>query len=117
VTLATGIIAVAILALPPASLLGVWAWARRLRRSPRTPSFAIWIAYTFVALGGVVTLVGFVPGVMAILTAPHQPGDASDKARALGEGISEVMNRGALGVVLLWWQSCLPSWAASSERS
>jgi hypothetical protein len=99
VTLATGILALAILALPPASLLIVWIWARRLRRSSKLPSFAIWVAYTLVALGSVVTLMGFVSGATAILTAPHQPGDTSDKARALGEGISEVTNCGALGAL------------------
>jgi cytochrome bd-type quinol oxidase subunit 2 len=98
--LVTGIIAVAILALPPASLITGWAWARRLRRSSKLPRFAIWVAHTFVALGGVVSMIGFVLGGTAILTAPHQPGDTRDKARALAEGISEVMNCGALGAVV-----------------
>jgi hypothetical protein len=120
VTLGIGIIALAILALPPAYLLIVWAWARRLGQSSKVASFAIWVAYTLIAVGGVVTLVGFTPGATAIVTAPHQPGGTSDKARALAEGISEVMNCGALGAVFaalaaawlgFWW------WRAGRKRA
>jgi hypothetical protein len=91
----------AILLVPPASIVGLVLWAPRLANRPGVPRFAARVVYGLAALGGLAIAAGLGLGVVTATSAVA--GDAtepSEKARHLAEGISEVMNCGALGLLV-----------------
>ena len=104
--------------LPAAFVVAVWSWVRWLRRRADAPSWAVSIGYGFVVLGALPVLVGAVWSVLAVVGA--KAGEPGEKARALGEGISEAMNCGALGLIVavlgaLWLGFCTWRWRGKSR--
>lgn len=92
------VLIVAILGVPLLSIVGVWLGARRLRRRTDVPRFVPRVAYVFATVSALVIVVGTVAGVLRSMGSASSESDGpSQKARVLGEGISEAMNCGALG--------------------
>jgi hypothetical protein len=85
---------------PMASVVGLAFGAYRLSRRG-APRLAAWGAYGLTALVAFVTLGGYVAALIAA-SRPVQgdTDDASQKARRLAEGISAVMNCGALALLI-----------------
>jgi uncharacterized membrane protein YuzA (DUF378 family) len=99
--LGTFVVLVLILLLPPSSIAGVAVSARRFGRNAAAPRFAVRVAYALAGLAGLAVAAGLVLGVVSFAaTADGKSAVVSDRARHLGEGISEVMNCSALGLVL-----------------
>ena len=97
----TWILAVAVLLAPPASVVGLILWARGLSKAPGTPPYAAWVAYGLAALGGLAVAAGLSLGVVSTTSALNgEMVEPSERARHLGEGISEAMNCGALGLLI-----------------
>jgi hypothetical protein len=94
---------VGILALfvPPLSIAGVILWASRLGQKQRASRLEVWVAYGLAALGAVVIFGGGLLGVLGMSRALDDV-EPSDKARMLGQGISEAMNCGAAGVLVVF---------------
>jgi hypothetical protein len=94
------LLAAAILLGPPLAVVGLVVWARRLRMRG-APRFVVWVAYVLAALVGLVIGTGYV-GEVIVATHRVVEGtvEPSDKARALAEGISGVMNAGALALLI-----------------
>ena len=92
---------VAILLVPPVSIVGLVLWARRLSKTRGAPRTAARVAYGLAALGGLVIVAGLGLGVVSATSPLTGEGvEPSEKARHLAEGISEVMNCGALGLLV-----------------
>ena len=97
----TWLVAAVVLLLPPLSVVGLVLRAGRLRRQ-RAGRFTVWAAYGLASLAGLLIVAGMVPGVLAVTGVFQTEGvEPSGKARALGEGISEAMNSGALAVLIV----------------
>lgn len=111
----TLLLAALVLLGPPLSVVGMLVWARRLSRQG-APRATVWVASLVGALGGLIVVTGY---VSAIITATQgiagEAFEPSQKARRLAEGISEVMNCGALAVLVVvvggaglwfwrWWR-------------
>jgi hypothetical protein len=97
----TWFLVAAILIVPPSSIVGLVLWARRLAKRPGVPRVAALVAYGLAVVGGLVIASGVGLGVVTATSAVA--GEAvkpSEKARQLAEGISEVMNCGALGLLV-----------------
>jgi hypothetical protein len=108
-----------ILFVPPASIAGLVIWARRLSKTQRVPRFAARVAYGLAAVGGLAIIGGvasaFTSGVSAVT---GESMEASDKARRLAEGISEVTNCDALAVLVAGVAaSWLLFWSWKTRRS
>jgi hypothetical protein len=94
--------------LPPLSVVGAWIWARRLGRRTDVPRFVKWVAFALVVPGALFIALGVISGLIAGFgRVSGETVEPSQKARRLGEGISEFMNSSALGFVfavaaLLW---------------
>jgi hypothetical protein len=106
------VVVLVIALLPAASVIALGLWARWLRRRALVPRWAVSIAYGLVVLGALPFVVGAVWGWAVMGTKAAERGD---KARMLGEGISEAMNCGSLGVMiavigLLWLGFCTWRW-------
>ena len=90
------LLAVVILLAPPASVVGLVVWARRLRKRG-APRFAIVVAYVLAALVALVIVAGYVG---SLIVATHDTGsegvEPSQKARAL----AEAMNSGAFALLV-----------------
>jgi hypothetical protein len=118
VSLVSLVLAATIFTVPAFSVLGVWLGARSLSRRSGVPRLVPRVAYTFAAGAGLIVIGGSVSGVLRSMGAVSgDSGGPSQKARMLGEGISEAMNCGALGflvaVVGAMW---LGFWAWRSGR-
>jgi hypothetical protein len=85
---------------PPLAIAGVIWWARRLGETQRASRLVVRVAYGLTALGALVMVGG---GLFGLLRMSRALDDAepSEKARLLAEGISEAMNCGALGVLVV----------------
>ena len=111
----------AIFVVPPASVIGVWIWARRMSRRPELPRFASMVAYGLVILSALAIVAGSVVGLVVgrgMITS-ERPGQ---KARGLAEGLSEAMNGSALGLSVaglaaLWLLFCAWQWAPMSSTA
>lgn len=120
------LVVAAVLLVPPAAVLGLVLWARRLRGAGR---FAVWTAYGVAAIAALVIIVGLVVGFFRAATAVHaQDVEPSRKARALAVGISEAMNCGAFALLIVavggagvagwrwWWLAMTRSRARPTLR-
>jgi hypothetical protein len=102
----------------------VWAWSRWLAKRTSVPRFAAVVGYAFAVLSVAPMVLGLAYGIVAVLSvvrpgAGQDPAAPSQKARALGEGISETMNCGALGVLIAlvgcgWLLFCTLRWRRRS---
>jgi hypothetical protein len=89
------------------------------KRTP-APRFAAVVGYAFAILSVVPMVLGLVYGIVAVVSvvrpgAGQDPAAPSQKARLLGETISETMNCGALGVLIAlagygWLLFCTLRW-------
>ena len=87
---------------PGVLLIPLYFWAQWLARGNAAPRFAVRTANVLLALGALLTLVGL-GGALSVVATPgpaEVEGAPSQKARALGEAISEAINCGALVVVV-----------------
>jgi len=106
----------ALLLVPPAAVVGVWLWARRLARRDGVPRFVARGGYWLASLGALVLALGVVRG--ALVSVGDVSGETlgpGQNARLLAEGISEATNWGALGflitvVAALWLGVCSWKW-------
>ncbi len=99
--LGTWLLIAVILLVPPASVASLAVWARRFGRRVGVPRFAAWVAYALVGLAGLTIATGLALGIVAAFGGlSDESAGTSDRARRLGEGISEVMNCSVLGVAL-----------------
>jgi hypothetical protein len=93
-----------ILLSPPASMVAVVAvlvWTTKVRRRRMAPGFVVWTAYALATVAGLAIGSGLVGALRAGSSAMSGEGlDPSQKARALAEGISELMNCGAFGLLV-----------------
>jgi hypothetical protein len=97
----TWLLVAAILLVPPASIVGLILWARRLVKTRGAPRFAAWVAYGLASVGGLVIVRGLGLGVVSATSAVAAEAlEPSAKARHLAEGISEIMNCGSLGLLV-----------------
>jgi hypothetical protein len=96
----TWFVIVTVLLLPPASIAGLILWARRLSKRPETPRYAARIAYGLAGIGGLAVAAGLLGLVPIASSLTGEAVDPSEKARHLGEGIAEVMNCEALGLLV-----------------
>lgn len=97
----TWFLVAAILIVPPASIIGLVLWARWLAKRQGVPRFAAWVAYGLAVVGGLVIAASVGLGVVIATSAVSgEAVEPSEKARHLAEGISEVMNCGALGLLV-----------------
>lgn len=109
---------------PVGSVVSVWAWARWLARRATAPRFAVFVGYAFAMLSLLPMVLGVVYAIVAVVSvvrpgAGQDPAAPSQKARVLGEGISEAMNSAALGVVIAlvgsgWLLFCTVRWRRRS---
>jgi hypothetical protein len=100
----TWLVAAVVLLLPPVSVVGLTIWAGRLRRRG-APRFIVWSAFGLAALAGLVVVGGLIGGLVTGIvgttgTVGGMPVEPSQKARALAQGISEVMNCAAFGFLI-----------------
>ena len=106
----------ALLLVPPAGVVGVWLWARRLARRDGVPRFAVRGGYGLASLGALVVVLGAVRGMLVGVGAMSgETIGPGQQARALAEGISEAVNWGALAflitvVAALWLGVCSWKW-------
>lgn len=95
------LIVIALSLSPGGCLVPLFVWARWLRRTTAAPRFVTWISHTLLAVGAVLAIVGVVASLRAMSDVTNgKAHDPSQKARALGEGISEAINCGALVILL-----------------
>ena len=95
------VLAAAIFTVPAISVVGVWLGARRLHRRAEVPRFVASVGYALAAGAGLIIVGGSVSGVLRSMGAVSSEIDGpSQKARLLGENISEAMNCGALGFLV-----------------
>jgi hypothetical protein len=94
---------VGILALfiPPLSIAGVVLWASRLGQKRRASRLEVRVAYGLAALSALLMFGGGLLGLLGMSRA-LDGADPSGKARMLGEGISEVLNCGAAGLLIVF---------------
>jgi hypothetical protein len=91
---------VALLLLPPASVAALGA--RRRRKRPRAPGFAVWFIFALLGWVGILALVQIVSFAVLVRSVEDASvKDPSQKARVLAEGISEAMNCGAAVLLVL----------------
>ena len=100
----TWLVAALALLVPPLTGIGLVIWTGRLRRRG-APRFIVWSAYGLAALGELVVVGGLVGGLVTGIvgttgTVGGEPVEPSQKARALAQGISEVMNCAAFGFLI-----------------
>jgi hypothetical protein len=101
VSILSWVLAAAIVLAPLLSVVGVWAWARKVGERQNIPRFASRVAYALAILGAASIAFGVVSGsVSGLSVVSGERIDPSQKARVLAEGISEAMNCGALGFLL-----------------
>jgi hypothetical protein len=94
------LLAAVILAGPPASVVGLLLGARGLSKRG-APRYAIGAAYLLAAIVCLTVLWGYGGAVLlAMQSVAGEEVDPSQKARVLAEGISEVMNCGALALLI-----------------
>jgi hypothetical protein len=101
VSLISLVLIVAIFSVPLLSVAGVWLGARRLSGRPELPRLVARVGYAFATVGALVIVGGTVAGVLRSMGSVSSEIDGpSQKARLLGESISEAMNCGALGFLV-----------------
>ena len=92
---------------PGVVFVPLFYWTRWLAVRTAAPRFALRTAHMFLALGTFAAFLGAAGGVGALTAVTGERGDASQRARALAEGISEAMNCGALvllvAMILALW--------------
>ena len=87
---------------PSVLLIPLYFWTQRLARDTAAPRFAVRTANALLALGTLLTLVGLA-GALYVVATPvpaEVEGAPSQRARALGEALSEAMNCGVLVVAV-----------------
>jgi hypothetical protein len=95
------VLALGIFAVPPAAVLGLWLWVRRLQRRVGLPRFAKWSSYTLIGVAGVITIGTVVVLIQSVL-AVRAPGlSAAQKQSILASGIAEAFYNGVFGVLLV----------------
>ena len=94
------LIATVVLLIPPLAVGALVLWARRLRRSGAS-SAIVRAAYTFAAFAGIVIVRAVIMGSAQMEAVREDDLEASEKARALGEGISEILNGEVMAVVIV----------------
>ncbi len=100
-SLGTWLVLVVVLLLPPAAVIALVLRTRRLSKASLLPRVAAWVAYALAALGALV--IGAGTGSCVALETVGLRGeriDPSQKARVLGEAISELLNCSALGLLV-----------------
>jgi nitric oxide reductase large subunit len=107
------VLVISVMAVPVGSVIGMAFWTRRLGRQGAAPRSAVRAAQGLAAAAGLAVAIDLV-GILA--TAVRlQSAAPSDRARTLGEGISEAMNLGALWLLvavvgMLWLGFCTWRW-------
>jgi hypothetical protein len=101
-------------AVPVGASIGVWAWAKWLAKRTSAPRLATLVGYAIAVASGVPMMPGFLYFIVSVgRQGGSQPPSVS--ARVLAEGISEVMNCGALAVLIAlagygWLLFCTVRW-------